>query len=119
MKKSILSFGGIMMLLVLIFSFTEEQENIKLPDESVNLKGEVNNEKQEAGERGTYDVARLLTYLHGYIKTEVSEDYKYYENMPERKEVDWFYENFKKSLKVEANLINGCLKKLNQERLPY
>lgn len=112
MKKSILGFGGMMMLFLLVFSCTKEQENIKTNDERVNLKGEVNKEKQEADERGTYNVSHLLTYLHGYIKTAVSEDYGYYENMPERKEVNWFSENFEMRFKSGSETDNWVLEKI-------
>jgi len=112
MKKSILSFGSIMILLLLIFSCTKEQENVKLSDEGINLKGEVNKEKQEADERGVYKVTHLLTYLHSYIKAEVSEDYTYYEKIPERKEVDWFFENFKKNFKSGSEADNWTLEKI-------
>ncbi len=113
MKKSILNFGGIMMLFLLVFSCTKEQENTKLPDEGVSFKGGVNKEKQEADERGTYNVTHLLSYLHRYIKTEVSEDYGYYENMPERKEVKWFYENFKRHLKSGSETDKWALAKID------
>lgn len=112
MKKSILSFGGIMMLFLLVFSCTEEQENIKLPDEAVSLKGKTTNEKQEADEKGTFNVTHLLTYLHQYIKMSVSKEFKYYENIPERKEASWFFENFEKRLKSGSDADNWALDKI-------
>jgi len=113
MKKLILSFGSIMILFLLVFSCTEERESIQLPEESVNLKVATNAKKQEEDKKEAYDVAQLLTYLHGYIKAEVSEDYKYYENMPERKEADWFYENFKKHLRSGSDTDNWVLDKID------
>lgn len=112
MRKSILGFGSIMMLILLVFSCTKEQEKNKLPDEVVNLKGEVKKEKQEGDERGTYNASHLLTYLHGYIKNAVSEDYRYYENMPERKEVNWFSENFERRFKSGSLNDNWILDKI-------
>lgn len=112
MKKSILSFGGIMMLFLLVFSCTEEQENIKLPDEDVNLKGEVKNDNQEEDERGKFNATHLLTYLHGYINSEVSNEFQYYENIPERKEANWFFEYFEKRLKSGSDTDNWVLDKI-------
>ncbi len=113
MKKSILSFGVIMMLFLLVLSCTEEQENIELNNQEVNLKGKVNKGRQEANERSTYNVAHLLTYLHRYIASEVSEDYRYYENMPERKEAKWFAENFERHLKSGSKADEWALDKID------
>lgn len=117
MKKSILSFGGIMLLSLLVFSCTQEQENIKLSDEGVNLKGEVKKEKQEADERGTFDSTHLLTYLHGYIKSQVSKEFRYYENIPERKEAKWFFENFKNHLNSGSEADKWVLDKIESREI--
>jgi hypothetical protein len=112
MKKSILSFGSMIMLLLIVFSCSKEQENVTLPDEGVNLRGEVNKEKKEADERGTYNVTHLLNYLHGYIESQVSNEFKYYENIPERKEANWFFENFKNHLNAEREADKWVLDKI-------
>lgn len=112
MKKSILSFSGIVMLFIVLFSCTEEQESVRIPDEAVNLKGEVTKEKQEADERGVFKVTEMLTILHSYIKLEVSEDYTYYEDMPERKETNWYFDNFKRKFKSGSETDNWVLDKI-------
>ncbi len=113
MKKSILNFGGVMMLFFLIFACTKEQENVRLSDDKVSFKGKVDNEKDEADGTDSYSVGNLLSYLHGYIKYNVADDFKYYENIPERKKVKWFYENFERHLKSGTDADQWVLDKID------
>lgn len=94
MKKSILRYGGIMLLFLLVFACTQEQENIKTPNQQVNLMRALNKESDVAYRTDNFKVNDLMTYLHSYINANVTDDFKYYENIPERKNADWFHKNF-------------------------
>ncbi|MDO6517775.1 hypothetical protein [Zobellia uliginosa] len=98
MKKLGLFFSGVVILSLMTYSCTKHGKDFNEPDEEVNLKGKITSTKDE---RGTYNVTHLLNYLHGYIRNQVSKEFRYYEDIPERKNTKWFFENFKNHLNEE------------------
>lgn len=94
MKKSILSFGGIMFLLLLVFACTQEQENIKIPENPVRLKSTKHNASNIAYRTDRVNVTTLLVSLRNYITEALDKNHISYGLIPERKNAAWFHENF-------------------------
>lgn len=96
MRKSILNLGVIVLLLISVFACNEEQEYIKTSDKkvNVNVKSEINQKIDIAYRTDEVTITDILTSQDNYINKKITDDYKYYEVLPERKDSDWFHDNF-------------------------
>ncbi len=117
MKKTLLNFGCIAMMFLVIFGCHQEQEYGSSPEDQLKLKGDINQNKDEENTDKEVSVGDLLYDQHNYLTDKITKDFNYYEVVPVRRSTHWFQEHFDYLFKENEEIYEWILQHIETEEI--